>query len=153
MQYIVTAIDIGDTCDGHSRLLGVFGSRKGAEDFVKEDMKGVLATVGTEDNTIIKWDAHEIWIGEEYVRGCMWDILEVALDSANAIHGDTVSKSEDEPEELGMPDEDDLLEVVADSLRRQGYKEVVNQCGSVFYEHDGKEGSIYLDITERDKED
>lgn len=71
----------------------------------------------------------------------------------DAIQEDTVPDAEDKAEELGAPDEDGLLEVVADSLRQQGYQRVVNQCGTVFYEHDGKEGSIYIDITERDKEE
>lgn len=153
MQYIVTAIDIGETCDGHARLLGSFGSREKAESFVKEDMKDTIATMGADDNTVIKWDAHEIWVDDKCDRGCVWDILEVAPTSADAIQKDTISEAEDEAEELGEPDEDGLLEVVAESLRRQGYKNVVNQCGTVFYEHDGKEGSICLDIMERDKED
>lgn len=153
MKYIVTAIDVGETCDGHARLLGSFDDREEAEAFVKEDMTDVLATMGVDDNTIIKWDAHEIWVDDECNRGCVWDILEVAPASADAIQKDTISEAEDEAEELGEPDEDGLLEVVAESLRRQGYKNVVNQCGTVFYEHDGKEGSVYLDIMERDEED
>lgn len=153
MPYIVTVCDVGETCDGHARLLGSFGSWEEAEAFVREDMQDVLATMGADDNTVIKWDAHEIWVNDKQDSGCIWDILEVALSSAGTIHEDAVSEANDEAEELGVPDEDGLLEVVADSLRRQGYKEVVNQCGSVFYEHDGKEGSIYLDITERDKEE
>lgn len=153
MQYIVTAIDIGETCDGHARLLGSFRSREDAEAFVKEDMKDTLATMGVDDNTIIKWDEHEIWVDYECNRGCVWDILEVAPASDDDIQKDTISEAEDEAEELGEPDEDGLLEVVAECLKRQGYKNVVNQCGTVFYERVGKEGSIYLDITERDEED
>jgi hypothetical protein len=153
MQYIVTAIDIGETADGHARMIGIFGSHKQAEDFVREDMKDVLATLGADDDTIVKWDAHEIWVDDRQDSGCIWDILEVDPGSATAAQEDMVSEAEDKADKLREPDEDALLEVVADSLRRQGYKKVVNQCGTVLYEHDDKEGSIYLDVTERDKEE
>lgn len=152
-NFVVTAIDVGETCDGHARLLGSFGSRDEAEAFVEEDMKDVLATMGVDENTIIKWDAHEIWVDDKRDRGCVWDILEVAPDSADAIQEDTVSEAGDKAKELREPDEAVLLKVMVDSLRRQGYQGVVIQCGTVYYEHDGKEGSIYIDVTERDKEE
>lgn len=46
--------------------------------------------------------------------------------------------------------EDELLDVLADYLKKKGFSGVVNQCGTLFYERDGKDGSIYIDIMERD---
>ena len=76
-NFAVTAIDIGETCDGHARLIGLFDTHEEAEAFVKEDMKDVLATMGADEDTIIKWDAHEVWADKHYGAGCIWDILDL----------------------------------------------------------------------------
>lgn len=47
-----------------------------------------------------------------------------------------------------MPDEDELLEVLADYLKKKGFTGVENQCGILQYKRDGKAGSIYIDVME-----
>lgn len=49
-----------------------------------------------------------------------------------------------------MPNEDELLEVLADYLKKKGFTGVENQCGILHYKRDGKDGSIHIDVMESD---
>ena len=37
--YVVTAVDVGDSCDGHARVLGAFKSKDDAKNYVRNDME------------------------------------------------------------------------------------------------------------------
>ena len=38
-RYVVTAVDYGDSCDGHPRCLGIFRSWEEAKTYVQNDME------------------------------------------------------------------------------------------------------------------
>jgi len=76
-NFAVTAIDIGETCDGHARLIGVFDTHEEAEAFVLEDMKDTLNSMGSDEQTIIDENKHEIWADKHHSNGCIWDILDL----------------------------------------------------------------------------
>ena len=40
-KYVVIAIDVGETCNGHSTFCGMFDTKEAAEKYVKED-EGVI---------------------------------------------------------------------------------------------------------------
>lgn len=52
-----------------------------------------------------------------------------------------------------MPDENELLEVIADYLRKKGFNNVENSCGSLYYERDGKVGTVYVDVMEKEADE
>lgn len=141
--YIVTAIDIGEGCDGHARLVGRFSTKEQAEAYVREDMKDVLATMGSDEATIVKWDEHEVWTDGSYQHGCVWDILGDAKAEDNA----------DDQGDLEYPDKETLLGVIEGYLQGEGYEEVVNQGDAVYYTRNGKLGSVYINVFECDEED
>lgn len=75
-MFIVTCVEYGETCDGHSRILGKFETHKEAEDWVREDMVEVMDMSGEvyEDPDFVR---HELWVeGEKGTHGCIWDILD-----------------------------------------------------------------------------
>lgn len=37
--YVVTAVDSGDSCDGHARVLGAFKNEADAKNYVRNDME------------------------------------------------------------------------------------------------------------------
>lgn len=37
--YVVTAVDVGDSCDFHARVLGAFKNKADAKNYVKNDME------------------------------------------------------------------------------------------------------------------
>ena len=76
-NFVVTAIDVGDTCDGHARILGVFDTHEEAEAYVKEDMKDVFNNMGRDDDSIFDEVKHEVWLDGSKTKGCIWDILDL----------------------------------------------------------------------------
>lgn len=77
-RFAVTAIDVGETCDGHARLLGLFETREQAEEFVKEDMKDTFHHMGNDEGSIFDETKHEVWADKHYSNGCIWDILDLS---------------------------------------------------------------------------
>lgn len=78
-KYVVIAIDVGETCNGHSTFCGMFDTKDAAEKYVKEDMLDVLGTGGL-DISNADWTKHEVWQpGCEGTDGCVWDIHEITI--------------------------------------------------------------------------
>ena len=38
-RYVVTAVDVGESCDGHARVLGCFKTEADAKTYVRNDME------------------------------------------------------------------------------------------------------------------
>lgn len=76
-NFVVTAIDVGETCDGHARIIGVFDTFKEAEAYVNEDMIDVFNGMGADDDSILDEVKHEVWLDGSKTKGCIWDILDL----------------------------------------------------------------------------
>ena len=76
-NFVVTVIDVGETCDGHARILCVFDTYDKAEAYVKEDMKDVFNLMGADDDSIFDEAKHEVWLDKEMTKGAIWDILDL----------------------------------------------------------------------------
>ena len=75
--YVVTAVDVGDSCDGHARVLGAFKSKDDAKNYVRNDMEDMCDQLA---NTGIRVDFDKMEIvndGEDTV--CCWSISEVEV--------------------------------------------------------------------------
>lgn len=70
VKYIVTAVDVGETVDGHASVIGVFDTRAAAEAFVHEDMQAIAESGGD----IVDKANFEVWEDEAKTSGCIWDI-------------------------------------------------------------------------------
>ena len=76
--YVVTAVDVGDSCDGHARVLGAFKNKDDAKNYVRNDMEDKcdqLANAGIRAD----FDKMEIanWSDNDLV--CCWSIDEVEV--------------------------------------------------------------------------
>ena len=75
--YVVTAVDVGDSCDGHARVLGAFKNEADAKNYVRNDMEDRCDQLA---NTGIRVDFDQMEIvneGEDTV--CCWSISEVEV--------------------------------------------------------------------------
>ena len=75
--YVVTAVDVGDSCDGHARVLGAFKSKDDAKNYVRNDMEDLcdqLANTGIG----VDFDKMEI-VNESEDTVCCWSISEVEV--------------------------------------------------------------------------
>ena len=76
--YVVIAVDVGDSCDGHARVLGAFKNKDDAKNYVRNDMEDMCDQLA---NTGIRadFDKMEIvnWSDNDLV--CCWSINEVEV--------------------------------------------------------------------------
>ena len=75
--YVVTAVDVGDSCDGHARVLGAFKNKDDAKNYVRNDMEDMcdqLANTGIR----VDFDKMKIVNDGEYTV-CCWSINEVEV--------------------------------------------------------------------------
>jgi len=75
-MFITTCVDYGETCDGHSRLLGKYDNREEAEVEVLADMLGVARSYGS--HAVVDENKKEVWASENEVgqKGSVWDIFD-----------------------------------------------------------------------------
>ena len=76
-MFIVTYTDYGDTCNGHSRYMGVYATKDAAQAAIDADIIAIKAKYGED---VIHYEvSEEIWGCEEDIGkvGCVWDIHEV----------------------------------------------------------------------------
>ena len=76
--YVVTAVDAGDSCDGHARVLGAFKSKDDAKNYVRNDMKDRCDQLA-DSGIIADFDKMELvnWSDNDPV--CCWSIAEVEV--------------------------------------------------------------------------
>ena len=75
--YVVTAVDVGDSCDGHARVLGAFKNKDDAKNYVRNDMEDLcdqLANTGI----VVNFDQMKI-VNESEDIVCCWSISEVEV--------------------------------------------------------------------------
>lgn len=77
--YAVTAIDVGDTTDGHANLLDVFHTREQAMAFVEKDKANIIKKNDTEFEVVKDF---EIFLDSSCLYGYIWDIHEIDTDEA-----------------------------------------------------------------------
>lgn len=75
--YAVTAIDIGDTVNGHASLQKVFTTREVAKKWIELDKKNMIDTYGVSFE--VNEDG-ELFVDSSYQLGCIWDIHEIDTD-------------------------------------------------------------------------
>ena len=76
--YVVTAVDVGDSCDGHARVLGAFKNKDDAKNYVRNDMEDRCDQL-TDSGIIADFDKMELvnWSDKDPV--CCWSIAEVEV--------------------------------------------------------------------------
>ena len=76
--YVVTAVDVGDSCDGHARVLGAFKSKDDAKNYVRNDMEDRYDKLA-DSGIIADFDKMELvnWSDNDPV--CCWSIAEVEV--------------------------------------------------------------------------
>ena len=83
--YAVTAIDVGDSSDGHASLQKVFTTREEAKKWIERDKRVMIRQSGgsfdIDENNVLFRDS-------SYQCGCTWDIHEIDTD-------DVCEKAED----------------------------------------------------------
>ena len=76
--YVAIVVDVGDSCDGHARVLGAFKNKDDAKSCVRNDMEDMCDRLA---NTGIRadFDKMEIvnWSDNDLV--CCWSINEVEV--------------------------------------------------------------------------
>ena len=76
--YVVIAVDVGDSCDGHARVLGAFKNKDDAKNYVRNDMEDMCDRLA---NTGIRVDFDKMkivnWSDNDLV--CCWSINEVEV--------------------------------------------------------------------------
>ena len=73
-MFILTAVDYGETCDGHARLLGTYETAADAETDRHADMLVKIAYYG--EDCVVDEARGEVWAkGEVGTNGCVWDIF------------------------------------------------------------------------------
>lgn len=75
-MFIITCIDYGETCDGHTRLLGKYDTKDEAENDVLADMVGVARNYGS--NAVVNDTKKEVWASKDDIgkTGSVWDIFD-----------------------------------------------------------------------------
>jgi len=75
--WIVTAVDIGDSCDGKARVIGAYNDEQKARDFITADMEGYVNDAEGMNLEVDygKMTAHT----HSYEYGCDWNIEEVEV--------------------------------------------------------------------------
>ena len=75
--YVVTAVDVGESCDGHARVLGAFKNEADAKNYVRNDMEDYCDSLA---NTGIRVDFDQMEIvNEDEDLVCCWSIDEVEV--------------------------------------------------------------------------
>ena len=77
-RYVVAAADVGETCDGHARVLGCFKTEADAKTYVRNDMEDMcdrLANTGIQ----VDFDQLEI-VNEDEDTVCCWSINEIEVE-------------------------------------------------------------------------
>lgn len=75
-MFITICVDYGETCDGHTRLLGKYDTKEKAEVEVLADMLGVARFYGSD--AVVDENKKEVWASESDVgqTGSVWDIFD-----------------------------------------------------------------------------
>ena len=76
--YVVAEVDVGDSCDGHARVLGAFKSKDDAKNYVRNDMEDRCDQLA-DSGIIADFDKMELvnWSDNDPV--CCWSIAEVEV--------------------------------------------------------------------------
>ena len=78
-MFILIAVDYGETCDGHTRKLGIFKSKRAAEKSLDKDMIGLHDSYVRQGHTVDLYPfTRELWVdGRMGEFGTVWDIHKI----------------------------------------------------------------------------
>lgn len=79
-MYIVTAVDYGETCNGHAVIVGKYGTREEAVKEVKECLAFLKESFGKD--AVLNEAKNEVWASESEIglHGTVYDIHRVCFD-------------------------------------------------------------------------
>ena len=94
-MWIVTAVDIGETCDHKARVLGIFKSEEDAIKYVRDDIGDYYKRFSEIYGGAIHIHDCKMYVyNEDYTQGCEWNIEEVKLTINDITSEDKIKKSE-----------------------------------------------------------
>jgi len=76
--FIVTAVDVGENCDGKARVLGLFKSQDEADKYVCADIKEYVQNRDIPEDLVDYVQMFAYW-DDDYTHGCEWNIEKVSL--------------------------------------------------------------------------
>lgn len=79
-QFVVTAVDYGETCDGKARVLKCCDTKEEAQQYVRSDIEK-WADDRAGENIIVDFDKMNAYYKDNDNNGCEWNIEEVAFNS------------------------------------------------------------------------
>lgn len=91
--FVATYVDVGDSCDGKARTLGVFPTEELAKEEVEKDMAHHIDAMVNErrDMSSAKIDANGMSIYVDDYHGCEWNVEEIDYPCPNK---DVIKKTE-----------------------------------------------------------
>lgn len=87
--WIVTCVDVGDTCDGKSRVLKVCSTKKEAKQYIEDDMNDYVF-----NGTKCVIDPVNMSVWQDNNNGCEWNLEEITITSKNIISEEQIKSSE-----------------------------------------------------------
>ena len=107
--WVVTAVDIGDSCDGKARVLKICRSKEKAEQYIHDDM--LEYSLGGVD---CKVDSVKLSVYRNENEGCEWNLEKIHITSNCITSEDEIKKSEQVLIDNGI--EKDEAQVVLQAL-------------------------------------
>ena len=108
--WVVTAVDIGDSCDGKARVLKICRSKEEAEQYIHNDMLDYSLSHRCVINPV-KMCA---WTDFSETYGCIWNLEKIHITSNCITSEDEIKKSEQVLIDNGI--EKDEAQVVLQAL-------------------------------------
>ena len=82
-RWIVTAVDLGDTCDGKARVLAVCKTEEEARAFVRNDMEERVDDATDDEGNcsydVVDFDEMSMWTHND-CNSCEWNVEEIEFD-------------------------------------------------------------------------
>ena len=108
--WVVTAVDIGDSCDGKARVLKICRSKEEAEQYIHDDMTDYYLS----HRCVINSDKMCAWTDFSETNGCIWNLEKIHINSNCITSEDEIKKSEQVLIDNGI--EKDEAQVVLQAL-------------------------------------
>ena len=84
--WVVTAVDVGDSCDGKARVLKLCTSKKDALDYIDKDMTEYYKKMSLEYDGCVNMDMKKMYIyDDKYDNGCEWNFEKIGIISKEEI--------------------------------------------------------------------
>ena len=108
--WVVTAVDIGDSCDGKARVLKICRNKEEAVKYMHDDM----TDYDNSHNCVLNYSKNCAWTDFSETNGCIWNLEKININSNCIISEDEIKKSEQVLIDNGI--EKDEAQVVLQAL-------------------------------------